>query len=77
MKIKVVLKEYEGLLEKEFTIVLFADRKLDDNKRVKAWFDLNLEGTSSKCPPAIFGEEVNQIPNDCNFILEKLNEFNK
>lgn len=72
---KVKGKEWEGLIEKEFTMVVYADRKLDDNKKVQAWFDLSLEGTSSKCPPAIFGEDVHRIPNDCRIMLDKIKEF--
>jgi hypothetical protein len=75
---KVKGKEWEGLLEKEFTIVLYADRTIDPNtKKVDAWFDLALENSSSKCPPAIFGEDVFRIPNDSNFVLEKILEFVK
>ena len=71
------MKEWEGIIEKEFTIVLYADRKLDDNGKVEAWFDLALENSSSKCPPDIFGEGVYKIPNDCNLVISKLYEFLK
>lgn len=74
-RIKVKGKEWEGVIEKEFTIVLFADRKINDQKLVDAWFDLNLENSSAKCPPDIFGPETNRISNDANFILTKINEF--
>jgi len=75
-RIKVKGKEWEGCLEKEFTIVFYADRTLDLNtKKVDAWFDLALENSSSKCPPDIFGENVFRIPNDSNFVLEKIIEF--
>lgn len=77
-RIKSKGKEWEGVIEKEFTIVLFADRKLDPiTKKIDAWFDLALDNSSSKCPPDIFGESVFKIPNDCNFILEKIIEFTK
>lgn len=72
---KVKGKEWEGLIEKEFTIVLYADRKLDDKGKVVAWLDLNLEGSSSKCPPDIFGEEINRIENDAQFIVDKIIAF--
>lgn len=75
-KAKVKGKEWESWIEKEFTIVLYGDRSLDkETKEVKAWFDLALENSSSKCPPDIFGEKVFQIPNDSNFVLEKILEF--
>ena len=72
---KVKGKEWEGILEKEFTIVLYADRKLNDKQRVEAWLDLNLPGSSSKCPPEIFGEEVNRISNDYQLLIDNINKF--
>jgi hypothetical protein len=70
-------KTWEGWIEKEFSIVLFADRRLDEDKKVEAWFDLALDASSSKCPPEIFGESTFRIPNDSNFVLEKILEFVK
>ena len=69
------MKEWEGFIEKEFTIVLYTDRKLNDQKKVEAWFDLALENSSAKCPPDIFGEDVTKIPNDCAFVQQKILEF--
>lgn len=74
-RIKVKGKEYEGLVEKEFTMVLYADRKLNDKKEVEAWFDLNLEGSSAKCPPDMF--TGNRIDNDCDLIQKAIVEFTK
>lgn len=74
---KVKGKEWEGLVEKEFTIVMYGDRRLDENKKVQAWFDINLDGSSAKCFPDLFGEDVHRIPNDCKYILDKINEFNR
>lgn len=77
-RIKIKGKEWEGLVEKEFTIVLYADKTLNPNsKKVEAWFDMALENSSSKCPPAIFGEDVFKIDNDANLVLEKILEFVK
>lgn len=77
-RVKTQGKAWEGWLEKEFTIVLFADRKVDNlTKSADAWFDLALDNSSSKCPPDIFGENIFRIPNDCNFVLEKIIEFTK
>ena len=71
-------KTWEGWIEKEFSIVLYVDRTLDQStKKVDAWFDLALDNSSSKCPPDIFGEDVFKIPNDSNFVLEKIIEFTK
>lgn len=73
---KVKGKEWEGLLEKEFTMVLYADRITDmDNKKVYAWFNLALEESSCKCPPDIFGIDVFIIDNDCKIVLDKILEF--
>lgn len=74
-RVKVKGKEWEGFIEKEFTIVLYTDRKLNDQKKVEAWFDLALENSSAKCPPDIFGEDVTRIPNDCAFVQKKILEF--
>jgi len=74
-RVKVKGKEWEGLIEKEFSIVLYGDRKVNDQKKVEAWFDLNLENSSSKCPPDIFGEEINRIDNDAQLVLTKILEF--
>lgn len=69
------MKEWEGLIEKEFTIVLYADRNKDDKGKVQAWLDLNLDASSSKCPPDIFGENVNRIENDYQFMIETIQKF--
>lgn len=76
-RVKVQGKSWEGTVEKEFSLVLYADRKLTDDKKVEAWFDMALDNSSSKCPPDIFGEGVYQIPNDSNLVLEKILEFVK
>lgn len=77
-RVKIKGKEHEGNVEKDFTIVLYADRKLEgDKKQVNAWFDLALENSSAKCPPDIFGADVFQIPNDSKLILDKIKEFTK
>lgn len=74
-RIKVKGKEWEGVIEKEFTVVLYADRKLNDKKEVEAWFDTNLEGSSAKCPPDMFSG--NKIDNDCELIQKAIIEFTK
>lgn len=76
-RVKVKGKEWEGVLEKEFSMVLYAQDKWKDNKP-EYFFMLAGEGTSAKCPTGIrklFGEDVYQIPNDCRMILDKVVEF--
>lgn len=71
------MKEWEGMIEKEFTCVVYAYTKESDDpeKRAKHYFSLSNHGDSAKFPPAIFGEEVLTIPNDCQTIYEKIKEF--
>jgi len=71
------MKEWEGLIEKEFTIVLYADNKVDDKGKPNYYFNLFQENSSTKCPPDIFGAEVLVIPNDSNYVLDKILEFVK
>jgi Cdc6-like AAA superfamily ATPase len=75
-RIKTKGKEWEGMIEKEFTIVLYADSKFE-NEKPKYFFKLAAEGTSAKCPPGVFGEDVYKISNDSNVVLEKVIEFAK
>ena len=72
---KVKGKEWEGVCEKEFTIVLFGDSKFNQQDQPEYFFDLAQERSSAKCPPAIFGEGVYRIPNDIKFVLDKIIEF--
>lgn len=74
-RVKVKGKEWEGVVEKEFTIVLFGDNKFAENGKPEYFFRLVEENTSAKCPPAIFGEEVFKIPNDVKLIIDKVHEF--
>jgi len=71
-------KEWEGVIEKEFVIVLYVDKKMNaEQKKIEAWFDLALDDSSAKCPPTIFGETIFQIPNDSKLVLDKIQEFTK
>jgi len=75
-RIKTKGKEWEGWIEKEFVMVLYADKQIDPNtKKVEAWFDLTLDNSSAKCPPDIFGENIYKIPNDSKLVLDKILEF--
>lgn len=75
-RVKTKGKEWEGVIEKEFTIVLYADSKFED-KIPKFFFTLTSEDSSAKCPPDIFGNGVYSIENDCDKILEAIKEFVK
>lgn len=74
-RVKVKGKEWEGVIEKEFTIVLYADRKLNDKRETEAWFDTSLEGSSAKCPPDLLSS--NKVDNDCNLIQQAIIEYTK
>jgi hypothetical protein len=76
-RVKVKGKEMEGQVEKDYTIVLYADNKYDDKGKPAYYFNLTQEGTSAKCPPAIFGENVIKIDNDVEMINGKIKEFVK
>lgn len=73
-RVKVKGKEWEGVIEKEFTIVLYVQDKWKDDKP-EYYFKLAGEGMSAKCPPKIFGEGVYKIPNDAKMVLDKVVEF--
>jgi hypothetical protein len=76
-RVKVKAKEWEGQVEKEFTVVLYSDSKIDPKTRKPEYFyHLFLENASAKCPPDIFGD-VLEIPNNAQFMLDKINEFNR
>lgn len=75
-RLKVRAKEWEGMVEKEFTIVLYSGSKVDSKTgRPEYHFNLYQEGTSAKCPPDIFEKDVLKIDNDVNMIVQKLSEF--
>jgi len=65
-------KEWKGVIEKEFTITLYADVKISDNKK-DYHFKLNSDGTdSAKCPPMLF-ENQDTITNDCKLVIDEIN----
>jgi len=76
-RLKVKGKEFESTCEKEFTIVLYGDKKFNDKGKPEYYYSLVGEGTSAKCPPDIFGEDVQTIDNDNKFIFDKILEFVK
>ncbi len=76
---KVKGREFEGFVEKDYTIVLYAEAKVDfGEEKPKHFFRIYNDGTSSaKCPPDIFGTNTATIDNDSNLVLEKIREFIK
>jgi len=69
-RIKIKGKEFEGMVEKDFTIVTFADMRIKDEKR-EYYLKLNTDGKdSAKCPPIFLVNEQDTISNDCNAFLE-------
>lgn len=74
-RVKVKGKEWEGLIEKEFTIVLYSEQSYDDKGKGHYYFRLSGPGTSAKCPPEIFGEDVVFVENDCKMIFDKILDF--
>jgi len=74
-RIAVKGKEFEGAVEKHFSTVVYADIEINplNPKDRKYKFILNSDGTNSaKCPPYYFGEEINEIPNDCKYLLDTI-----
>lgn len=74
-RVKVKGKEWEGTIEKEFTVVLYADSKFNQKGLPEYNFYTVQESTSAKCPPDLFGSDVIKIDNDANMILSKIHEF--
>lgn len=72
--IKVKGKEWKGLIDKEFTIVHYADMKIVDEKR-QYFIELHSDGTSSAKTPLMFtleGEET--MSNDYNTFIERVDK---
>ena len=74
-RVKVKGKEWEGTVEKDYTVVMYADNKFNDQGKPEHYFLLTGEGLSAKCPPAIFGEDTFKIPNDVKTIDETIKKF--
>lgn len=74
-RVKAKGKEWEGMVEKDYTIVMYADNKFNEKKVPSYFLNLASEGTSAKCPPDIFGPEVIQIENDANMIYKSILDF--
>lgn len=70
--VKVKGNEWKGVIEKEYTIVLYAGKAFENNE-VDHFFIGRGEGISAKIPRDII-EEIN-FPNDSNEVLNKLYKF--
>lgn len=76
-RVKVKGKEYEGLIEKEFTIVLYTDKKFQEGKKTLYRFITEGEGLSAKAgDPSILGVENSPYINaDMQEVYKKIVEF--
>lgn len=72
-RLKVPGKQFEGMVEKEFTVVLYGDSRMKEGKP-DYFFKTNEDGTPAKCPPDLLGEGY-KFPNDYNTILENTYKF--
>ena len=73
---KVAGKQWEGLIEKEFTIVLFTDVKQDKGKDSEYRFLVNNDGTcSAKSPPECFKHQGNFMSNDLASVIEQMRSY--
>jgi ABC-type glutathione transport system ATPase component len=71
-------KEYEGKIEKHYTIVLFSGTRIEDNK--PEYFLKTFEvDTSAKTPEGMFpdknGVNLLEIPNSAKFIFDALEKY--
>ena len=71
-RIMVKGKEWKSMIEKEFTIVQYADMKIVNEKR-EYIIHLNSDGkTSAKTPPMFLEEDENDMTNNYSPFLEKM-----
>lgn len=72
-KAKVHGKEFEGRVEAYYTIVLFADKKLKDNKPTY-FLRTFQEDTSTKVPEGLFDDEM-EVPNSADYIFKAIEKY--
>lgn len=72
-KAKVHGKEFEGRVEAQYTTVLFADKKLVDNKP-EHFLRTFQEDTSTKVPEGLFDGKL-EIPNSAEYIFGALDNY--
>lgn len=70
-RVKAKGKEWEGVIEKEFTIVLYAEDKWKSDTP-EYFYRLAGEGMSAKCPPDMFKDNPIRIPNDANEVYKAI-----
>jgi hypothetical protein len=72
------MKEWKGMVEKEFTIVHFADMRLTAEKKREYFLTLNSDGKSSAKTPPMFllDENEQESPNDAKEFLDRLRKNN-
>lgn len=78
-RVKVKGREWEGVIEKDYTIVLYAEAKIEPGQlKPNYFFTLINDGkNSAKTPPDIFGPDILTIENDSKIVLDKILEFQK
>lgn len=77
-RVKTKGKEWEGMIEKDYTIVIYSQARpnTDPSKRPEFYFRLVTDGmNSAKTPPDIFGIDVLEIGNDSKILFDKIQEF--
>lgn len=68
------MKEWKGMLEKDYTIVNYADMIVKEGKR-EYFIAMNGDGKSSaKTPPMFLEEGEEKIANDYNAFLVRVND---
>ncbi len=72
-RVKAKGKEWEGLIEKEFSLVLYSGKRLTDKGVPEYFYNAFQEGTSAKCPPDLL--KGLKIPNDTNEIFQDIKKF--
>ncbi len=77
-RIAVKGREWKGMVEKEFTIVHYADMKLMADKKREYFLTLNSDGKSSAKTPPMFllDENEQESPNDAKEFLDRLRKNN-
>lgn len=70
------MKEWKGLVEKDFTIVHYADMNVVDKKR-NYFITLNSDGKSSAKTPPMFldSEDQERMENDYSLFIAKVNKI--
>jgi len=72
-RLKVTGKQWEGLIEKEFTIVLYTRVRVVDGT-TGYFFETQTDGiTSAKSPKGMFKDRF--IPNDLNIVVKAIKEY--